>query len=225
MNDEQLLRYARHILLDDLGIEGQEKLLASRVLIVGAGGLVDRDPELVFLEPCRNVGMRLRVDVGIDPQRDRGPLAGRSGDPGKPAQLGHGFDVEALDAGRERRPHFPDLLAYTGKHDSGWIGSGRKHARELTARDDVESAAQAREFPEHGQVRIRLHAVAHQHVAPADCLLVGGPGRTERGARIHVKRGTQRLGEVVQTNPFGVERITLVMEMRRTGRGTHCERA
>ena len=39
MNDEQLLRYARHILLDDLGIEGQQKLLASRVLIVGAGGL------------------------------------------------------------------------------------------------------------------------------------------------------------------------------------------
>jgi len=39
MNDAELLRYARHILLDDLGIEGQEKLLAARVLIVGAGGL------------------------------------------------------------------------------------------------------------------------------------------------------------------------------------------
>lgn len=39
MNDEQLLRYSRHILLDELGIEGQEKLLASHVLIVGAGGL------------------------------------------------------------------------------------------------------------------------------------------------------------------------------------------
>jgi molybdopterin/thiamine biosynthesis adenylyltransferase len=39
MNDDQLLRYARHILLDELGIEGQEKLLAARVLIVGAGGL------------------------------------------------------------------------------------------------------------------------------------------------------------------------------------------
>jgi len=39
MRDEQLLRYARHILLDDLGIEGQERLLDSRVLIVGAGGL------------------------------------------------------------------------------------------------------------------------------------------------------------------------------------------
>lgn len=39
MNDAQLLRYSRHILLDELGIEGQQALLASRVLIVGAGGL------------------------------------------------------------------------------------------------------------------------------------------------------------------------------------------
>ncbi len=39
MNDEQLLRYSRHILLDEMGIEGQEKLLSSHVLIVGAGGL------------------------------------------------------------------------------------------------------------------------------------------------------------------------------------------
>lgn len=39
MNDQQLLRYARHILLEELGIEGQENFLAARVLIVGAGGL------------------------------------------------------------------------------------------------------------------------------------------------------------------------------------------
>lgn len=39
MNDSQLLRYSRHILLDELGIEGQQRLLASHVLIVGAGGL------------------------------------------------------------------------------------------------------------------------------------------------------------------------------------------
>ncbi|MGB6105061.1 MAG: molybdopterin-synthase adenylyltransferase MoeB [Pusillimonas sp.] len=39
MNDEQLLRYARHILLDEFGVEGQERLQAARVLIVGAGGL------------------------------------------------------------------------------------------------------------------------------------------------------------------------------------------
>src|ERR1700716_1945615 len=39
MNDLQLLRYSRHILLDDIGIEGQEKLLAARALVIGAGGL------------------------------------------------------------------------------------------------------------------------------------------------------------------------------------------
>jgi molybdopterin/thiamine biosynthesis adenylyltransferase len=39
MNDNQLLRYSRHILMDDFGIEGQEKLLRSHALIIGAGGL------------------------------------------------------------------------------------------------------------------------------------------------------------------------------------------
>jgi len=39
MNDDQLLRYSRHILLDEFGVEGQEKLLAAHALVVGAGGL------------------------------------------------------------------------------------------------------------------------------------------------------------------------------------------
>lgn len=39
MNDEQLLRYSRHILLPDIGIEGQQKLRDAHVLIIGAGGL------------------------------------------------------------------------------------------------------------------------------------------------------------------------------------------
>jgi len=39
MNDDQLLRYSRHILLPELGVEGQEKLLAAHALIIGAGGL------------------------------------------------------------------------------------------------------------------------------------------------------------------------------------------
>ena len=39
MTDEQLLRYSRHILLPQIGVEGQEKLVAARALVVGAGGL------------------------------------------------------------------------------------------------------------------------------------------------------------------------------------------
>jgi adenylyltransferase/sulfurtransferase len=39
MNDEQLLRYSRHVLLEAIGIEGQARILGARVLVVGAGGL------------------------------------------------------------------------------------------------------------------------------------------------------------------------------------------
>lgn len=39
MNDEQLLRYSRHLLLEEIDVAGQEKLLNAHILVVGAGGL------------------------------------------------------------------------------------------------------------------------------------------------------------------------------------------
>jgi molybdopterin/thiamine biosynthesis adenylyltransferase len=39
VDDAQLLRYSRHLLLDELGVEGQQRLLDSHALILGAGGL------------------------------------------------------------------------------------------------------------------------------------------------------------------------------------------
>jgi molybdopterin/thiamine biosynthesis adenylyltransferase len=47
MDDDQLLRYSRHILLDELGIEGQQKILAAHALVIGAGGL--GSPALLYL--------------------------------------------------------------------------------------------------------------------------------------------------------------------------------
>ena len=47
ISDEQLMRYARHVVLDEVGEEGQIKLLESSVLVVGAGGL--GSPILMYL--------------------------------------------------------------------------------------------------------------------------------------------------------------------------------
>jgi adenylyltransferase/sulfurtransferase len=47
LTDNQFERYARHLILDEVGDEGQEKLLNSKVLCVGAGGL--GSPVLMYL--------------------------------------------------------------------------------------------------------------------------------------------------------------------------------
>lgn len=39
MNDQELLRYSRHILLNEIGVEGQQRIRAAHVLVIGAGGL------------------------------------------------------------------------------------------------------------------------------------------------------------------------------------------
>ena len=62
MNDDQLLRYSRHLMLDAIGIEGQRRLLAAHALIIGAGGL--GSPAALYLGSA-GVG-RLTV---VDPDR------------------------------------------------------------------------------------------------------------------------------------------------------------
>jgi adenylyltransferase/sulfurtransferase len=64
MNDEQLLRYSRHILLPEIGIEGQERLLAARALVIGAGGL--GSPVALYLASAGVGGLTLCDDEAVD---------------------------------------------------------------------------------------------------------------------------------------------------------------
>ena len=64
MNDQQLLRYSRHILLDDIGIEGQEKVRSAHALLIGAGGL--GSPAAIYLAASGIGSLTLVDDDAVD---------------------------------------------------------------------------------------------------------------------------------------------------------------
>jgi len=65
MTDDQLLRYSRHILLDEIGIEGQAKIIGAHALIIGAGGL--GSPAAVYLASAGVGRITLADGDTVDP--------------------------------------------------------------------------------------------------------------------------------------------------------------
>ncbi len=85
MNDQQLLRYSRHILLPEIGIEGQEKLLRSHALIIGAGGL--GSPAAMYLAASGIGTLTLCDDDSVDLTNLQRQIAHRTSAIGQPKAL------------------------------------------------------------------------------------------------------------------------------------------
>ena len=150
--------------------------------------------------------MGLRVDVGIDAQRDRRPFAEFAGDRVQVLEFGGGFDVEAADAGLQGLAHLGAGLADAGEHDLVGTSAGGEHAREFAARDDVEAGAEAREHRQDAEVRVGLHRIAHQRAATGQRLLPGAEGGFERGLRVHIGGRAEARGDFCQRQVFDPQR-------------------
>lgn len=82
MHDAELLRYSRHILLDEIGIEGQTRFVQTHALIIGAGGL--GSPAAMYLA-CSGIGHLTLVDPDtVDLTNLQRQIAHRTGSVGHP---------------------------------------------------------------------------------------------------------------------------------------------
>jgi len=81
MDDNQLLRYSRHILLPEIGIERQQKLLAAHALVIGAGGL--GSPAAMFLASSGVGHITLCDDDNVDLTNLQRQIAHRTSSVGK----------------------------------------------------------------------------------------------------------------------------------------------
>jgi molybdopterin-synthase adenylyltransferase len=82
MNDDQLLRYSRHILLEEIGIEGQQRLLDSHALVIGAGGL--GSPVVLYLATAGVGRITLVDDDSVDLTNLQRQIAHRTDSVGRP---------------------------------------------------------------------------------------------------------------------------------------------
>jgi len=95
MNDDQLLRYSRQIMLPQVDVAGQEKLLASRALIIGAGGL--GSPAAMYLASA-GVGQLVIADHDVvELSNLQRQLLHRDGDIARPKAVSASDTLRAIN--------------------------------------------------------------------------------------------------------------------------------
>src|SRR5271165_2085103 len=102
LNKDEILRYSRHLIMPEVGMEGQQKLKAARVLCIGTGGL--GSPLALYLAAA-GIGTLGLVDFRSDHARGR---HGRAAEAESRARALHrhrwpGFAARVVSCGRGNR--------------------------------------------------------------------------------------------------------------------------
>ena len=95
LTDAQFHRYARHIALDEIGEDGQLKLLQARVLVVGAGGL--GSPLLLYLAAAGIGTLGVVDDDSVDLSNLQRQIVHREGMLGRPKVASAAATIATLD--------------------------------------------------------------------------------------------------------------------------------
>lgn len=96
MNDQQLLRYSRQIMLDDFDYEGQQQLIDSKVLIIGLGGL--GCPVAIYLAAAGVGELRLADFDRVDLSNLQRQIAHGESDIGRPKVLSAKDEIKRINA-------------------------------------------------------------------------------------------------------------------------------
>ena len=120
MNDEQLLRYSRQIMLPELDIEGQEKLGKASVLVIGLGGL--GSPAALYLAASGIGEITLVDDDVVDLSNLQRQIAHREATIGKPKVASAGNTIQQISSETcihmiKHRLNGDDLLKAVGHAD------------------------------------------------------------------------------------------------------------
>lgn len=108
MDDETLLRYSRHIMLDGLDLDGQQRLAQARVLIVGLGGL--GSPAALYLAASGIGHLRLADDDAVELSNLQRQILHGTADVGRPKTASGSERLQALNPD-------PELEAVTTRLD------------------------------------------------------------------------------------------------------------
>ena len=174
-------------------------------LPIQASCRVHIDTKFILAQSGRNIGVRARIDVRVDPYRDGGNGPRISRDLGQHMELGFGLDIEALDAELEASPHLRSGFANPRKNNFDGIAASGYHAFQLAERDHVKARPKLREHVEHREVRVGFHGITDQVRSSLKCLLVGQKSALDGLVGVDVGRCAVATRDGLKRYPLAVQ--------------------
>ena len=142
------------------------KVYVAKLARLGRGGLdlPKPDSELVLLEPGGYVLVRVRVDVGVDTQRNVSHFALRHRKFIDHLHLGDALDIETLNVGIKSQVNFPISLSHTGVDNLLWVEAMLERGADLVAAYAVNSETVRADLIKNSGVGVGLDGKVHGKV-------------------------------------------------------------